>query len=301
MTQWTGSAPAGRTAYVNGRYVPHGQAGVHIEDRGLQFGDSIYEVCGLFDGRLTDEEPHLDRLERSLGETRMTMPLSRTALKLVMRELVRRNGVRDGLLYLQVTRGAFRRDHPIPKTKSRPTLVMTVRAMDPAVTRAKREHGIAVITQADERWARCDIKTTQLLANVLAKTAAREEGAYEAWLVDDEGFVTEGTSTNAWIVTASGEIVTRNLSHAILPGVTRQVILAAAAEAQLTVKERKFTLQEAHTAKEAFISSATGAAIPVVNIDANIIGDGKPGALTRRIFELYAAKSGIAKAPGSAL
>ena len=301
MTQWTSSAPSGRIAYVNGRYVPHGQAGVHIEDRGLQFGDSIYEVCGLIDGRLTDEEPHLDRLERSLRETRMTMPLSRAALKLVMRELVRRNGVADGLLYLQVTRGTFRRDHPIPKAKSRPTLVMTVRAMDPALTLAKRRDGIKVITQPDERWARCDIKTTQLLANVMAKTAAREAGAFEAWLVDGDGFVTEGTSTNAWIVTASGEIVTHNLGHDILPGVTRQVILAAAAEAQLAVRERKFTPQDAAGAKEAFISSATGAAIPVVTIDGNIIGDGKPGPVTRRIFELYAAKSGSAKAPKPAL
>jgi D-alanine transaminase len=293
VTHWNGRPPAGRIAYVNGRYLRHAEAGVHVEDRGLQFGDSIYEVCGLVAGRLIDEEPHLDRLERSLRETSMTMPLSRAALKLVMRELVRRNGVRDGLLYLQVTRGTFRRDHPFPKTDARPTLVMTVRAMDPALTLAKRQDGIRVITQPDQRWGRCDIKTTQLLANVMAKSAAREQKAYEAWLVDDDGFVTEGTSTNAWIVTAEGEIVTRDLSHAILPGITRQVILQAAAEAQLAVRERKFTPDEARNAREAFISSATGAAIPVVAIDQSRIGDGKPGPVTRRIFELYARKAGI--------
>jgi D-alanine transaminase len=199
MKKWTASrAPAGRIAYVNGRYLPHTKAGVHIEDRALQLGDGIYEVAGIANGRLIDEEPHLDRMERSLREISMAMPMGRAALKLVMREMVARNRVRDGLLYMQVSRGAVRRDHPIPDIVPRPTLIMTTRAQDPEALRKKLREGIAVITRPDQRWARRDIKTVQLLPNLLAKTEARKAGAYEAWLVDSEGFVTEGASTNAW-------------------------------------------------------------------------------------------------------
>ena len=291
---WNGRAPVGRVAYVDGRYVAHGAAGVHIEDRGLQLGDAVYEVCAIVAGRLADMEEHLDRLERSLKEIEIAMPMGRAALKIVMRELVRRNRARDGFLYLQVTRGAARRDHPIPAEPPRPTMIMTVRTIDIASFREKQAMGIAVITRPDERWGRCDIKTTQLLPNLLAKTAARRAGAYEAWLVDREGFVTEGSSTNAWIVDGEGHIVTRDLSNAILPGVTRRVILEAAAEAQLPILERRFTPKEAGEAREAFISSASGAAVPVVSIDGKKVGDGKPGPLTRRIAELYARKSGIA-------
>ncbi len=294
MKKWAATrAPAGRIAYVNGRYLPHSFASVHIEDRALQFGDGIYEVAGIAHGRLVDEEEHLDRMERSLREIQMPMPMGRAALKLVMREMVARNRVRDGLLYMQVSRGAVRRDHPIPANPPRPTLIMTARAQDPAVTEKKRTQGIGVITRPDERWARCDIKTVQLLPNLLAKTEARKAGAYEAWLVDDDGFVTEGTSTTAWIVDDQNRLVTRQLSHAILPGVTRRVILEAAAEAQLTVIERKFTVEEAKRAREAFISSASGAALPVVTIDGATVGNGEPGALTRRIYALYAQKAGI--------
>jgi D-alanine transaminase len=294
MKKWTATrAPAGRIAYVNGRYLPHAYACVHIEDRALQFGDGIYEVAGIAHGKLVDEEQHLDRMERSLREIRMPMPMGRAALKLVMREMVARNRIRDGLLYMQVSRGAARRDHPIPDDPPRPSLIMTARAQDPAATEKKRTHGIAVITRPDERWARCDIKTVQLLPNLLAKTEARKEGAYEAWLVDDDGFVTEGASTTAWIVDDQNRLVTRQLSHAILPGVTRRVILEVAAQAQLPVVERKFTVEEAKRAKEAFISSASGAGLPVVKIDGAAIGDGKPGALTKRIYELYAQKAGI--------
>jgi len=287
---WNGRAPAGRVAYVDGRYVPHGRAAVHIEDRGLQLGDSVYEVCAVVDGLLMDEEEHLDRLARSVGEIEMAMPMPRNALKLVMREVVRRNGVRDGLLYLQVTRGAVRRDHPIPDKSPRPSLILTARSWDVAAAQRRRDGGIAVITRPDERWARCDIKTTQLLANALAKTAARRAGAYEAWLIDREGFVTEGSSTTAWIVDPAGRLTTRNLSHAILPGVTRRVILEAAAAAQLPVAETRFTIEDARSAREAFISSATGV-LPVVAIDGHQIGEGKPGPLTRRVQELYALMS----------
>ncbi len=287
---WGGRAPAGRIAYVDGRYVAHGSAGVHIEDRALQLGDGIYEVCGVSGGVLMDEEEHLDRLERSLQQIEMAMPMARHALKLVMRELVRRNGVRNGLLYLQVTRGATRRDHPIPKVSPRPSLILTARALDPEYFGKSRRDGIAVVTRPDERWARRDIKTVQLLPNLLAKTAARRAGAYEAWLVDGEGLVTEGSSTNAWIVDAAGRIRTRDLSNAILPGVTRRVILEAAALAQLPVTEQSFTVAEALGAREAFISSATGV-MPVVRIDGQPVGEGVPGPLTRRVQELYALTS----------
>jgi D-alanine transaminase len=292
---WNGRAPAGRIAYVDGRYLPHGRASVHIEDRGLQLADAVYEVCAIADGLLQDEEEHLDRLERSLGELDMAMPMPRHVLALVMRELLRRNRALTGLLYLQVTRGAARRDHPIPKEKIRPTLIMTVRELDAAGLARRNEEGIKVITRPDERWARCDIKTTQLLANLLAKTAARKAGAYEAWLVDDDGFVTEGSSTNAWIVDADGRLTTRQLSHDILPGVTRRVILAAAAEAQLGVFERKFTPEEAARAREAFISSATGV-VPVIAIDGKQVGEGLPGPVTKRVQQLYAHRSSAAAA-----
>jgi D-alanine transaminase len=276
---------------VNGRYIAHGEAGVHIEDRGLQLGDSIYEVFAVRDGHLRDEEGHLDRLERSVGELRIAMPMGRAALRLVMRDLVRRNRVRDGLLYLQVSRGAVKRDHPIPAVVPRPTLILTARPYDFAGAEKRASGGVAVITQPDLRWERCDIKTTQLLANLLAKTEARKAGAYEAWLVDRDGNVTEGASTTAWIVDKDGHIVTRALSNAILPGVTRRVIMEAAAEAQMPIIERAFTPDEVKSAREAFISSAANAATPITSIDAARIGDGKPGPLSRRIAELYVTLS----------
>ncbi len=295
---WNGRKPAGRIAYVDGRYVRHGQAGVHIEDRGLQLGDAVYEVFGVGDSALLDEEEHLDRLERSLREIEIVLPMPRPALKLVLREMVRRNGVRNGLLYLQISRGVARRDHPIPKTPPRPSLILTVRSVPPGEFEKRRQEGVTVITRPDERWARRDIKTVQLLPNLLAKTAARRASAYEAWLVDAAGLVTEGSSTNAWIVDADGNLRTRPLSHAILPGVTRRVILEAAAGAQLPVVEQAFSLAETHTAREAFISSATGV-MPVIAIDGQPVGEGKPGPVTRRVQELYgltsagrAAKSG---------
>ena len=293
MNHWSDRRPAGRIAYVNGRYLPFAQAGVHIEDRALQLGDGIYEVANVIGGRMLDEEPHLDRMERSLRELGMAMPMSRAALKLVMREMVARNRIANGFLYIQVTRGAVRRDHIPPADGPRPTLIMTMRTQDLAALNQRLEKGIAVSTQADIRWGRCDIKTVQLLPNLLAKQAARKAGAFEAWLVDDEGYVTEGSSTNAWIVDRQGTVITRDLSNAILPGVTRRIILEAIADAQLKVVERKFTVAEALAASEAFLSSATGAAVPVVAIDGQTVGNGAPGALTRRIRELYFAQAGV--------
>ena len=284
---WPSRFPVARIAYVNGRYLPHAQAAVHIEDRGLQFADAIYEVIGVANGRFLDEEEHLDRLKRCVGEIGMAFPMERAALKLVLREMARRNRVTDGLIYIQLTRGAVRRDHAIPDRPPRPTLIITARQMDSAAIRRRQENGVHVVTRPDERWTRRDIKSTALLPNVLAKTAARQAGAFEAWLVDSEGFVTEGASTSAWIVDSSGRIITRNLSHAILPGVTRQIILKAAAEAQMPVLERKFTQKEALAAKEAFITAATLGATPVISIDGTPVGEGRPGAVLRRIQELY--------------
>jgi len=275
-----------RLAYVNGRYVPHRQAAVHIEDRGYQFGDGVYEVVTVVDGRMVDEDPHLDRLERSLAQIAITAPMSRRALQLVGRELVRRNEVRNGILYIQVTRGVAPREHKFPQ-KARPALVMTTRHIDFA-GQTKFEEGVKVITIQDQRWARRDIKTIGLLANCLGKQQAEESGAYEAWQVDADGLVTEGTSSNAWIVTADGKLVTRQLGNEILHGVTRRTILAIAAEEGLAFEERPFDVAEAKNAAEAFVTSATSFVTPVVRIDEAVIGTGEPGPLSRRLFRWYA-------------
>jgi D-alanine transaminase len=222
-----------------------------------------------------------------VGEIGMAMPMPREPLKLVIREMVRRNRVADGLVYMQVTRGAYRRDHAIPPNAARPTLIMTARPMNRRTVEERREKGVAVITQPDQRWARCDIKSTALLPNILAKTEARGAGAFEAWLIDRDGYITEGSSTSAWIVDAAGNIVTRNLSHAILPGVTRREIVDAAGEAQIAIVERTFTRDEVLAAREAFITAATLGATPVVAIDGRKIGDGKPGPVARRLQDLY--------------
>jgi len=291
MKKWNAArAPAGRIAYVNGRYLPHGEAGVHIEDRGLQLADSVYEVCNVRDGRMLDLEEHLDRLERSLGIVEMAMPMARAALKLVMAETIRRNRVRNGLLYLQVTRGAVRRDHAIPDDGPRPTLILTARSVAPEAAARKFENGIAAITRPDERWARCDIKTTQLLPNLLARTAAKRAGAGEALLVDRDGFITEGAGANVWIVDRDGNVVTRNLGNDILPGVTRRVVMEAVGDG-LSIAERKFTLAEAMRAREVFLTSANGAAVPIVAIDGKPVGDGKPGPVGRRIRALYLSRA----------
>lgn len=275
----------GRYAYVNGRYIDHRQATVHIEDRGYQLADGVYEVVGVRDGKLIDEAPHLDRLDRSLRELRIAWPVSRSTISFVIRELMRRNRLRDGLVYLQVTRGVARRDHAFPTVPVKPALVLTTKNTkrldtDPGA-------GIAVKSAPDIRWERCDIKTVALLPNVLAKQAARESGAYEAWLVDGEGQVTEGASTNAWIVTGNGELVTRQTDNGILAGITRQTLKSMATTLQLKLVERPFTLAEAKRAKEAFITSATSFVTPVVRIDGEKVGDGKPGPTARRLREEY--------------
>ena len=282
--------PPGRIAYVDGRYTRHGDAQVHIEDRGLQFADAVYEVCMVMGGVLFDEVPHLDRLERSLGELGMAMPIHRAALKIVLRQMVRANRIVNGFVYLQVTRGAAKRDHFIPKN-ARPSLIITARPFDASAIEKRRENGVAIFTAPDIRWGRCDIKSTALLPNILAKSAAHAKGGYEVWFVDDEGFVTEGGSTNAWIVTSSGAAVTRALGNDILPGVTRAAIVQVLAKEGIAFEERSFRVEEALNAREAFITSATGGAMPVVAIDGRSIGNGHPGSVASRIQAAYIHKA----------
>ncbi len=276
-----------RVAYVNGRYLPHREARVHVEDRGFQFADGVYEVIAVEEGGFVDEHLHLARLTRSLGELRIAPPMAEAALKCVMREVIRRNAVRDGFLYLQITRGAAPRDFAFP-AQIRPSLVMTARRRQPANPGWQAE-GVAVVTHPDLRWARRDIKAVGLLPSVLAKQKAKESGAYEAWLVDGEGRVTEGASSNAWIVTAAGEVVTHPADHDILNGVTRLALLHLLAQERLDVAERRFSVGEARAAREAFLTSTTNGILPVTRIDGAPVGDGRPGPLSRRLSELYRA------------
>ena len=277
----------GRIAYVNGRFVPQGQAVVHIEDRGYQLADAVYEVWALFDGKLADAEGHFARLERSLGELRIPMPMSRTALTLVLKEAVRRNRVREGLLYLQVSRGVARRDHAFPTEPVRPAVVMTVSTVDRVASEARAAKGVSVVTTPEIRWGRCDIKTVGLLPNALAKQKAREAGAVEAWFVDDLGFVTEGASSNAWIVDADGRLRTRDTNANILRGITRSTLLSVIKREGMEVDERPFTPAEAVAAREAFITGAGTLVLPVVAVDGRPVGEGKPGPVATKLRRLY--------------
>lgn len=276
-----------RIAYVNGQYVPFREARVHIEDRGYQLGDGVYEVCEIRNGALVDERRHLLRLERSLSELRMTMPVTQSALRFVMAETVRRNRVKDGLIYLQVTRGVARRDHGFPEEVIKAALVVTVRALDRKKIEKAAEVGIAVITVPDDRWGRVDIKTIGLLPNVLARQKAKDAGAKDAWFVDSEGLVTEGAASNAWIVTKDDVLVTRPSSNRILTGITRTVAKEIAIKLQMTVEERAFSVAEALAANEAFLTSATQTVMPVISIDGHKIASGKPGPVTKRLREEF--------------
>lgn len=276
-----------RLAYVDGRLVPLSEAKVSILDRGFQFADAIYEVWAVMDGRLADAEGHFARLWRSLGELRITPPMSEPALRIVLSELVRRNRVVNGLAYLQITRGAAPREHVFPTPAPRPMLVMTASPVDLQAQERRAAQGIAVITQPETRWARCDIKSTALLPNVLAKQAAREVGASEVWFVDELGLVTEGGSSSAWIIDAAGALRTRDLQANILRGVTRGTLLEVAKAAGLKFEERAFTAAEARGAREAFITGAGSLLTPVVRIDGAAIGDGAPGPVAKRLRQLY--------------
>ncbi|HEX9905676.1 MAG TPA: D-amino-acid transaminase [Propylenella sp.] len=272
-----------RIAYVNGRYVPHSGACVHIEDRGYQFADGVYEVCEIWNRHVVDETRHLDRLERSLRELGIRMPTARSALKIVVREVVRRNRVRDGIVYLQVTRGVAPRDHAYPPADTRPSLVVTAKNIARAKGERMAEEGVGVITLPENRWERVDIKSIGLLPNAIAKQKAKEAGAREAWFVDRDGYVTEGASTTAWIVTADGTLVTRPNGTDILPGITRVTATEVARRAGLRVEERKFSVAEAKAAKEAFMTAASTVVMPIVAIDGDLVADGRPGQVARSL------------------
>lgn len=275
-----------RVAYVNGCYQAHSQAVVHIEDRGFQFADGVYEVWGVFGGRLADFDGHMTRLHRSLNELQIAIPMTPAALKQVLDETIRRNRVRDGIVYLQVTRGTAPRDHAFPKDVA-PSVVVTAKRVDTTKGEALAARGAAGVTQPDTRWGRCDIKTVGLLANVLAKQAARERGAYECLLVDEMGLVTEGSSTNAWIVDESGKVRTRDTQANILRGVTRTMLLEIIADEGLELDERPFSVDEAKRARELFVTAASTFVMPLISLDGAKIGDGKPGPVATRLRALY--------------
>lgn len=272
-----------RVAYVNGRYVRLREAVVHIEDRGYQLADAVYEVCLIRNGRIVDLDPHLARLDRSLAALRIDQPMATAALKIVMTDLVRRNRLADGLLYLQIGRGVAPRTHAFPNPDVAPSLVMTVRPYPREIGEAKARKGVTVVTVPDNRWARVDVKTVSLLPNALAKQHATDVGAYEAWFVDRDGFVTEGTSTNAWIVTQDGTLVTRSAEGGILRGITRDVLIGLAAKEGLRLEERPFTPAEAIAAAEAFLTSTGHLVTSVVAVDGNKIGSGRPGPVARHL------------------
>jgi D-alanine transaminase len=279
-------------AYVNGRFLRRSQPAILIEDRGLQFADGVYEVWGVFAKRLVDFDAHLRRLERSLSAIQMEWPMPKSSLGAVIEETRRRNRIAEGLVYLQVTRGVAPRDHAFPSS-ARSSLIVTARSLDRKAWFARASRGVAVITVRDERWARCDIKSTALLPNVLAKEAARRDGAVEAWLLDEDGTVTEGASSTAWIVTRAGVLVTRPLGADILPGITRERLLELAAGAAIPVEQRSFTPAEAQQASEAFISSASALVLPVVRVDGRTVGEGAPGQIATRLLSRYLAEIGL--------
>ena len=277
-----------RTVYVNGDYLPEEEAKVSVFDRGFLFADAVYEVTSVLGGKLIDFDGHAARLDRSLAELGMEMPLSADALLDVHKELVARNEVDEGLVYLQVTRGAAERDFAYPAEGTPQTVVLFTQSKVVADAPAART-GIRVITIPDRRWGRRDIKTVQLLYPSMGKMMAKAAGADDAWMVED-GQVTEGTSNNAWIV-KDGVLITRHLGEEILHGITRAAVKRFAAEAQMKVEERAFTVEEAAAADEAFVTSASSFVMPVVEIDGRPVGEGAPGPIARRLREIYIDES----------
>jgi len=275
-----------RIAYVNGKFLAHNRAQIHIEDRGYQFSDGVYEVWAIQNAKLRDHQDHLTRLIRSLRELDIPFVHSPGSLNSILYEVIRRNRVRNGFVYLQITRGVAARDHGW-QAGLRPSLVVTAKPVDPQKAEFTASQGVSVITLPDLRWKRRDIKSVSLLPNVMAKQAARKQGAFEAWLVDEQGYVTEGTSSNAWILTQDNVLVTRSVNSEILSGITRLSLLGIGQEHQLKIEQRKFTVEEAEAAKEAFMSAATALAMPVVKINQSVIGDGKPGLIASRLRQAY--------------
>ncbi len=278
-------------AYVNGAYTSVSEARVSIQDRGFQLGDAVYEVWAVRGGRVFDADGHMARLQRSLRELRIDAPMGEAALYAVMRETMRRNRVRDGIVYVQISRGAAPRDHVFP-AGVRPTIVVTAKNLDRRALSARADNGVKVISIPEARWARRDIKSVNLLPNLLARQAAKEEGAFEAWFVDDEGFVTEGTASTAFIVDEAGAIRTRALSNDLLHGVTRAALMQIAQERQMDVIESPFTIRDAQGAREAFLASASNAAVPVVAIDDIPVGKGQPGPVAKALRAAYLGAEG---------
>jgi len=274
-------------AYANGRYVPLRNACVNVEDRGYQFADGVYEVVYVHGGRLIDAALHLDRLDRSLREIRIPAPMPRTALVHVLREVLGRNRLARGLLYIQVTRGVARREHAFPSPEVAPALVVTARRT-PGFPASAEAWAASAVTRPDLRWARCDIKTVGLLANLLAKQEARDQGAVEAILVDRDGMVTEGASTNVWLVDAAGTLRTRQLGQAILAGCTRAALLKLLAEHDISVTEQAFSAEELRRGREVFLTSATSFVRPITSIDGAAVGDGTVGPVSSHLFDLFA-------------
>jgi len=276
-----------RIAYVNGSYVPHAEAAVHVEDRGFQFADGVYEVCEVRHGVIVDLTRHLDRLSRSLAELRMDWPMDRRALVLVIRQVLKRNRVKNGLFYIQVTRGVARRDFVFPTAGTKPTLVITAKNTSPAVIAAKNDNGIKVITVRDNRWDRVDIKSVGLLPNALARQAAKLEGAAEAIFVDHDGTVKEGAASNVWMVDEDGTLLTRPAEHGILRGITRTTLMDVAAKLGITIREEGFSVEKMKAAREVFITAATSICFPVVQVDDQTIANGHPGSVSQKIREAF--------------
>ena len=274
--------------YLNGAFIPHDQAFVHVEDRGFVFADGVYDFVLVHHGCLINTEAHLDRVDYSLGELEIAWPMPRAALLEVLREAVERNDLRDGYVYIQITRGVAPRFHPFPSPDTKPTIVVIAREMAyPTIEEARA--GWRVITTPDQRWKRCDIKSIALLPNILAREKAVRAGADEAWLVDEDGNITEGVACNAWIVNGANELVTRQLDSAILSGITRKMLRGVIAEAGVTLLERPFSVAEAKAAREAFLTNSPFLIKPVTQIDEVVIGDGSAGPLTLKLIDAYRA------------
>ena len=276
-----------RIAFVNGQFVQHCDAHVHVEDRGYQFADGVYEVCEIKQGQIIDLDGHMTRLQYSLSELKIAMPMAVAALIVKMKQTVKRNYVKDGMIYLQVTRGVSPRNHAFPSSKVKSSIVLTAKSVSPLSKLAHYKNGVAVISVPENRWARPDIKTIGLLPNCMAKQEAKEQGAFEAWFVDDEGMVVEGSSSNAWIINQDNEIITKSADGSILKGITRAAILQQIEDQNLTIIERAFSLREAILAKEAFISSATTIVMPVVKIDNHLVAGGKVGDMAKKMYESF--------------
>ena len=276
-----------RIIYVNGRYLPHRAAVIHVEDRGLQFADGVYEVFPVFGGRIQNLSQHLARLSNSLAALRIAWPVTRAVLPMTLEQIRQRNRIADGLIYLQITRGVAPRDHAFPRNPVSPTLIISGRHIDMGRRAEQAARGVHLVSMLDQRWSRRDIKSVSLLANMLAKQTAVESGAFEALMLDQDGYITEGAASTFWIVDRDGTLVTRPLSEDILPGVTRQRVLNLAREKGIRVTERKIHLDELAQAREAFLTSATLFVMPVSQIDAVVIGNGGPGVVTDTLRTHY--------------